>query len=278
MPGDPYLHHVSTLIHVPAHLIEHGIDPGPVFRGHGISLSKMMSPDGWLTRESCLGVANEAVRLSGDRFIGVRQAQKYELEHLGAWGETVLNAPDLRRAIDFAGGSVALLETGTRLDLRCLGRRAQLRFEFEGRLGGDPRQHIEASLLVLRKLLLLAGEPDAVTFHSARESSRDVAHLAAFFGGSVQRSDAGDYLEFDRDLLDLRLAGGADSRAAGYLDTVRGLAAQIGEMLPYARPTIESIAPRLGMSVRTVQRRLRERGFTFEGCSTSSVRHRRHIG
>jgi AraC-like DNA-binding protein len=260
----PYAHHVSTLIHVPAVLIENGVDPGRVFREHGVALATMLEPDGWLPRDGCLALANAAVRLTGDRFLGVRHTEKYELEHLGVWGTTILAAPDLRRALNFACASIGLLETGTEVELRVAGAKPRLFFRFSGRLRDDPRQHYEGSLAVLRKILLLAGDADTARLHSARESARDRAVLESLFGFPVSYSPDGDFLEFDRDLLDVPLVARPDPAAGAYLDTVRGLRDLIRDVLPYERPTIESLAPRAAMSVRTAQRRLRERGFTFE--------------
>ena len=47
--------------------------------------------------------------------------------------------------------------------------------------------------------------------------------------------------------------------------TVEALKRLIAELLPDERPTIERVAPRLGMSIRTLQRRLRDWGQSFEG-------------
>jgi AraC-like DNA-binding protein len=48
-------------------------------------------------------------------------------------------------------------------------------------------------------------------------------------------------------------------------ESVDALKELIAELLPDERPTIERVAPRLGMSIRTLQRRLRAWGHSFEG-------------
>jgi AraC-like DNA-binding protein len=53
-----------------------------------------------------------------------------------------------------------------------------------------------------------------------------------------------------------------DSPANG---TIEALKALIAQLLPNERLTIERVASRLGMSVRTLQRRLREWGYSFKG-------------
>ena len=53
-------------------------------------------------------------------------------------------------------------------------------------------------------------------------------------------------------------------KAAAHLDTVRQLRDLIRDVLPHERPTVERLARRLNMSVRTLQRRTRDVGLTFE--------------
>lgn len=263
MSGDHHMHHASTLVHVPAFLLEQGINPGPVFRSVGISLSTIFEPDGWFPRENALALANAAERLSGDLFIGPRQAAKYRLEHLGAWGQTVADSPDLRAALNFACTSVTMLESGTRLEIEQTSRTVRFHFGFLGRMGASPRQHIDASLAVLRKIVEVTGT-EHIALRSSRESSRGVAELEAFFGPDLGFGADSDYLEFDRDLMDCPLGRPLDSDAAAYLETVQRLRDLIGKMLPYGRPTIEGAARRMQTSVRTLQRRLRDFGLTYE--------------
>jgi AraC-like DNA-binding protein len=51
---------------------------------------------------------------------------------------------------------------------------------------------------------------------------------------------------------------------AVHFATVSLLRSSIRNLLPYERPTIERLAPKMGVSVRTLQRRLRNVGVTFE--------------
>ena len=263
MSGDHYLHHASTIIHLPGYLASKGIDPAPVFRSAGIPISTLLEPDGWFTRDSALAVASAAERLTGDQFIGVRQATKYRLEHLGIWGQTIVASPDLRSALRFACASVTMLENGTRMLVERSGGKARFHFQFIGRMGASPRQHVEASLLVLSKIIQLTGSDD-VALRSSRESDQGAGELEAFFGSSLGFGLDSDSLEFDAELLDVRTDHAVSLEAAGHLETVRLLRDMIGTTLPYGRPTIERIAHQMGISVRTLQRRLRDFGTTFE--------------
>ena len=56
-----------------------------------------------------------------------------------------------------------------------------------------------------------------------------------------------------------------DAKAKGTVDALKEL---IAELLPDERPTIERVAPRLGMSIRTLQRRLHEWGHSSRTSST----------
>lgn len=265
MSGDYHLHHASTLVHVPALLLERGIEPGPVFRDAGISLSTLLEPDGWFSRESAFAVAGAAERLTWDPFFGAHHGAKYRLEHLGIWGQTVVASPNLRAALKFACASVSMLESGTRIRLEPNGQKAQLHFCFDGSLGANPRQHIEGSLAVLMKIPELIGEASHVALRSSRENGRNAAELEAFFGPDLGFGFDSDYLEFDRDLLDCRISHCPDADASAHLDNIRILRNSIRTMLPYERPTLERLATLLRTSVRTIQRRLRDFGVTYEG-------------
>jgi AraC-like DNA-binding protein len=56
------------------------------------------------------------------------------------------------------------------------------------------------------------------------------------------------------------------------METIVCLMQFVRELLPNERPTIERIAPRLGMSVRTLQRRLSDWGRTFEQVLDETLR------
>jgi AraC-like DNA-binding protein len=264
MAGDYHLHHVSTLMHVPAVLIEHGIDPVPIFRECGIPISVMLDPDGWVHRDCALAAANRTEELTGDALLGVRQAMKYRLEHLGAWGETIIRSRDLRSAFDFASASIGVIESGTTVRVEELGNKARLYFAFEGRLTGNPRQHIEASLLVLQKIFGLTDENVPLTYHSSRKSYPGADQFEPFFGPQLQFGADSDFIEFDREVLDMRFVRNPDPDASACMETVRKLSGLIRDVMPYERPTLERLANRLKVSVRTLQRRLRDFGFTFE--------------
>jgi AraC-like DNA-binding protein len=64
------------------------------------------------------------------------------------------------------------------------------------------------------------------------------------------------------ELDDSALKPPEDINARGTVDALKEL---IAELLPDERPTIERVAPRLGMSIRTLQRRLQNWGHSFEG-------------
>jgi len=66
-------------------------------------------------------------------------------------------------------------------------------------------------------------------------------------------------------------------KAAAHLETVRQLRDLIHDVLPYERPTIERLARRLHMSVRTLQRHMRDVGFTFQAL-LDEVRRQSAVG
>ena len=69
----------------------------------------------------------------------------------------------------------------------------------------------------------------------------------------------------DRAILDFPTTGPARREGhADPLETARTLASHLRELLPYGTVGVESLATHLRMSTRTLQRRLRDWGFSFE--------------
>jgi AraC-like DNA-binding protein len=68
----------------------------------------------------------------------------------------------------------------------------------------------------------------------------------------------------DRAGSEQQIPSGDGSRPEGVIESVDALRQLIAELLPDIRPTIKRVAPRLGMSTRTMQRRLYEWGHSFE--------------
>ena len=261
--SDRYAHNPATLLHIAEYLRDRGVHPLEIFRRAEVSPAQLLN--GWVLREHCFALGHELGQVVSEKFPGARIGDCFRLTEFGAWGRMVIEAPTLERACAVAVGHVELLHQGSDLRLVKVGRHAELRFAYRGKLGFDPVQHILGTLAVLRKVALLAGVPEAVGVRFAMPYARGVDQLEAMHGPSLEFGCAHDAIVIDREILNQPL-NGSNGRvhADEPMETATAVGALVKQLLPYGRLTIEEVAARQRISVRTLQRRLRDWGFSFE--------------
>jgi hypothetical protein len=84
---------------------------------------------------------------------------------------------------------------------------AHLRFAFRGKLGADPLQHILGTLVILRKLALLAGAPEAVSVRLSLPYSRGVDQLEETHGSALEFGCEHDAIVINNEIMDQPLIG-----------------------------------------------------------------------
>jgi len=266
MLGEGFSHNPRTLLHIAPYLRSRSVDPIEIFKRAGVSPTALLDANGWVPRELCFSLGNELYAATRERFPGAAVGRCFKLADLGTWGAAVSSARTLREACETASNGVGLVHQGTELQLRTGGRFATLSFAFLGRSRVDPRQHIHGALAVLRSVALLAGVPEAIGAQFTQPYERTGDHLEETFGASLQFGCGTDGITIDREILDLPLnLGGASARdGVDPVEAAASLAAFVREMLPYGGVTLEHVAGYLRMSTRTLQRRMRDFGFSFE--------------
>ncbi len=105
----------------------------------------------------------------------------------------------------------------------------------------EPDQHVLGSLVVLRKIALLAGAPDAVGVRLARPYCERLRGLEEYLGTAIEFDCEHDAIVIDREVLSARPRR-APPHAALHIDSARDVSTLIREILPYraARPRIAS--------------------------------------
>jgi AraC-like DNA-binding protein len=258
-----FSHRSLTLIHVPRFLAEQGLRAAPILRDGGIVPSQLGDPDIWFDRDVCFRLEDHVARATGSKFYGPQIASHYELPQFGWWGRTIAQSPNLWTALNFASNTVDTLQKGTQFRLEKRPKSLHLNFNYLGRGSLDPVQHIFGTLVVLRKIGLMTGEPGAISVKVARPYSLMFAGLHDFLGASISYDCDYDGIVFDGDILGARLDRNPPEPTP-FLETTHDAIALIAQMLPYAHPTRERVAKRLNISARTLQRRLNDWGVTFE--------------
>ena len=261
--SNDFSHRSLTLIHVPGFLARHGVRATPVFQHSGISPSDLSDPEKWISRDKCFAIEAEAVRLTDEQLLGPKSASAYQLHELGIWGKTTSEAPSLMAALQYASNTIDTLQLGTVLDIVRRPKHVHFMLRYLGSSRHEPEQHVLGSLVVLRKIAMLAGEPGAVSVRLARRNCEKLRGLEEFLGAAIEFGCEHDAVVIDREVLSARPRR-APPHAALHIDSARDVCALIREMLPYQRPTKDRISQLMHISARTLQRRLNDWGISFE--------------
>jgi AraC-like DNA-binding protein len=258
---------IRSFFQVAPYLAKRGISSIEFFQRLGISPNIFQDPDVYLPRSLCFHIANEMVAATTDPFGGAYVGHMTELRSLGAWGKSILRSADLAHACELAATNVSMLHQGSTVRFMTQGRTARIVYRFTGRYDMDPRQFIYGSLAVLRKVPLMAGEPSAIRVHLTAPRTRGDEALEECLGPNIEMGAEYDMIEFDRELLDMPLQVQTDeaSKVTEAIRSAIDAASLLIERLPDHRQLkLNAIAKRLGMSARTLQRRLKFCGVDFE--------------
>lgn len=256
-----------------------GVNLAAVLATTGLSHVDLDDPDGRLAYGSLTALIDHVAASAGDPDFGLHAAEAHvDTAALGVVGFAARASPTLRDALDRTARYARLINENAAFAVTYDAGGARLVDAPIGPLAW-PRHYAELSLATF---LLLArawtGAPFAATAVSFQHPRPDdiSAHVRIFgctpvFGAAenalVLPPEAlalpfvtGD--PFLAQYLDRRLDELARARAAapGPLAEVRAV---IARSLPHGLPTLAAVARELGVSERTLQRRLQERGVTF---------------
>ncbi len=227
-----------------------------------------------------LRLSRAAAEESRNDAFGLHAGETWSLSALGILTYAVLNAPTVGTALrnldrygrsHLQGGGI-LFATDS--------REARLRYELAVADRELARQHVEAAAVVgVRIVRRLAGDdwrPRRVLFGHRRprdvseherifccplsfghEANLSIVFDAAVLGNAVRGADRRLLPLVERHLEEVLAALGDDH----WLQAVRGV---IAEALCDGGPTLRAIAKRMGMSVRTLQRRLDDHDVLFK--------------
>jgi AraC-like DNA-binding protein len=255
-------------------------DRARVLAAAGFQAAQLSDPDQLLDLEGVLRLTRAAAEVTGDDVLGLHLGERWEIGGLGVLSYAVLNAPTVETALrNFERYGRSHLQGGG-IRFHQGGREARLTYELAVADRELARQHVESAAAVgVRILRRLAGDdfrPRSVAFGHRRPA--DVAEHQRIFGCPVSFGHPKNIeIVFDAAVLELPVEG-ADrallplvERHLDELLAKRGDDAWLGQVrsavaqsLCDGSPTIRRIAKQLGTSVRTLQRRLDERGVVFK--------------
>lgn len=262
---------------------ERGLNPLPLLRQVGLSRTLLEDPDQRVPVESVVSLLESAAEASGDEHFGLRMAQTRQVADFGMVSLLISHQPTLRDALRATIEYRHLINDSLALQIEEAGPSVILREEVVS--GLPARQANELAIGVLLRLCTaVLGEdwrPASVNFtHSA---PRDASLHRRFFGCPLQFDSEFNGLvcrASDLDAPNPAAAPALARYAQRFVDSlphvsepsvVQEVRKAIYLMLASGHASSAYVAQTLGLSVRTMQRRLEEADASF-GALVNEVR------
>lgn len=268
-----------ALLHMlPGCLAARGVAEASLLARAGIGPEEARHPRRYVARAQVCAVLEDLARLTNEPAIGLELGHAAEPERLGAVGAALLSGRTLRECLSGLAGAMPALQDGVLLGLGRSGGRVAWHQRFAD---SDPERTAVltegVATFMLAMVRALVGEPVAaeIAFPHRRRGPASVyedglrapVRFAAPGGACV--------VSFDADLLDApnryRAAAPAPlapepARAGGAEDAelLRALDRLIEGLAPTGDLSLVRVAHRLGLSPRSLQRRLAGSGASFE--------------
>jgi AraC-like DNA-binding protein len=261
-----------------------------VFRRAELPLGLLQAPETPVPLRDHFRLLMMGSRDVGDDFLGARVGRSATIDNLGVFGKWVTQAPTLYEAIARADASLPhSLQSATRLVLRVKKRRAVWSYEVDDPATEGRRNNELLALCYMVAVVQHYCGADWSPDHIAIEGAplRRTGALEGALNANVVFHDAASCIAFDARLLAVR-APSTPRVASGLSDDdlehafgmpepgnlVQTTAALIALDLLEGFPSLDLVSKRLGMSGRTFQRRLSERGVQFSDLVGEALRRR----
>ncbi len=255
----------------------YGIDPKPVFAAAGISEEILAEPAARLPFDQVDALWQEAMRITGDPYIGIVVGSNFRVANAGFLGFSWMVSGSLMDGLQRQARYYHLMSTLAQMRVEPIGAMTQVHFECNAPVPEYAHHMILASTL---KLCRRAGDdqfaPERAAFRGDDPPPADFARFRAWFRCPIEFGQDIDALFFDTAKLERPLpASNPIMVAAGEKLLQRQLRAvdddsltgKVRELvlcdLPAGSVSAESVAARLNRSVSSLQRHLRAEDTTF---------------
>jgi len=229
------------------------------------------------------GVIDRLARESARRDVGLEVGARTRIRRLGSFGRRIASQETLGDAIAAAERLMPSVHTARRLTLSVTGEAARLSSRLEtAQLAPTPWDDQFALSMLIDLVRLAAGSkwcPERATVQARPDGPGPSVFVLD--GVTVQHGEGATSIELPRSVLGCHLGTTTvfDRVAVRYPDAelealptdfVGSLQATLDGLVPQGHTDIPSLARVVGLSVRTLQRRLSERGQSFSELLASS--------
>ena len=263
-----------------ARLGEMGKDPAPILAKAGMTTQQASNPAIRLEVRTQIRLLELAAGELQDELLGFHLARSFDLREIGLLYYVIASSERLEDALRDAERYSRILNEGIRLRFSLKDRVATIALDYVNVDRDADRHQIEFWLVALVRMCRQVTDtrlaPSQLKMRHFRNGTP--AEFRTFFGSDVEFGADGDAVSFPAQLAALPVAGHDDylnemlrryaeealarrSRDRAILrskveETLPGL-------LPHGRATASEVAQRLGMSSRTLSRKLGEEGTSF---------------
>jgi AraC-like DNA-binding protein len=264
-----------------ARLIANGIDASSIVRLAGLTPSQIEDPHTRIPVEAQIALLNLAADAIQDDVIGFHLAEGCELREAGLLYFVLASSATLGEAMARAERYSTITNDG--IVLQCLhGNELCIRFSYAGVPRHTDRHQIEFWVTALVRICQRLSDSDVrpIRIHLAHPRCAASARLDEHFGSRVTFAAERDEVAFARGASQLRLKDAephlsellvrygdeALSRRANPVNPLRASVENaIAPLLPHGKARVDEVARVLGMSRRTLARRLAAEDLTFVG-------------
>lgn len=253
------------------------LNPSQMLAQVGIDRAMLADPDNRIPADAVVTLLEESARASQCLTFGLRMAQTRKLTDLGAISLLLTHKRTLREVLRAMINYRHLMNEALALQMEDVGKDVIIREEVVADVATHSRQATELALGVLARaagaLLGNHWKPHRVMF--THEAPPDLhLHRRIFKCKLVFGSEYNAFVCAAKDLDSP--SSGANPALARYAEQLleslpkaqdRSTSMEVREaiyvLLPMGRATVEQVAQKLGLNVRTLQRQLEEDGATF---------------
>lgn len=260
-------------------MAELAADPRPLLRDHGLDPNVFANAEQLIPAQSAIRLLERSATATQCISLGLRMAEKRSLANLGATSLLIAHQPSLRHALAALAEFRARINSTLVLTVEQTGEDAILREDFALSEPEPTRQSSNLAMGVLARLcesvLGTAWRPRTVCFSHESLPARDLPIIRRLFHCDPEFDSEFNGIVVPSQLLDRPNVKADDQLAkhARYLleavlspapqSTAQDVDQLIRLLLPAGRATIQTCAASLGLTVRTLQRRLDEEGESF---------------
>lgn len=274
---------------------QEGVEVELLLRKVGLTQQQMDDPSIRLDVKSQIKFLELTGTALKDEFLGFHLAQAFDLRLMGLLYYVLASSEVLEEALRRGTRYSGIVNEGIALKLHG-GRDVGIGFEYVGVARHSDRHQIEFSMVTLVRICrqLTNRQLPSVRVTFTHRRSGDTSEFNTFFGSDVTFGGAVDEVVFSGSTRQLPIIG-ADpylnallikyceealaARATKESSFASSVENAIAQLLPHGKARVSHIARELGVSRRTLARRLATEGLTFAGV-LQSLKHdlaKRHL-